>query len=72
MQHPEKVMEEAYRVLRSGGRYAFTVWCTPEQVDNIKNSVDMAPQYFSGSVGSDLQERRSGPNDLGATNNRAP
>lgn len=28
---PERAMAEACRVLRSGGRYTFTVWCTPEQ-----------------------------------------
>ena len=26
---PDKMIAEAYRVLRSGGRYAFTTWCTP-------------------------------------------
>ncbi len=28
---PEKAMAEAYRVLVPGGRYAFTVWCPPEE-----------------------------------------
>jgi SAM-dependent methyltransferase len=37
MAEPEKAMAEAYRVLRSGGRYAFTVWCGP----------DRGPSYFS-------------------------
>jgi ubiquinone/menaquinone biosynthesis C-methylase UbiE len=31
MEHPERAVAEAYRVLRRGGRYAFTVWCTPAQ-----------------------------------------
>jgi SAM-dependent methyltransferase len=35
MQQPERAMKEAYRVLRSGGRYAFTVWCTPEQGSDL-------------------------------------
>ncbi len=28
-QHPEKAIAEALRVLRPGGRYAFTMWCVP-------------------------------------------
>jgi SAM-dependent methyltransferase len=27
----DKAIEEAYRVLKPGGRYAFTVWCGPDQ-----------------------------------------
>jgi SAM-dependent methyltransferase len=35
MQQPERAMMEACRVLRSGGRYTFTVWCTPEQGSDL-------------------------------------
>lgn len=28
---PEKALLEAYRVLRSGGRFAFSVWCGPQE-----------------------------------------
>jgi len=28
---PDKAIGEAFRVLRSGGRYAFTVWCSPDK-----------------------------------------
>ena len=35
MQQPERAMVEACRVLRSGGRYTFTVWCTPEQGSDL-------------------------------------
>src|SRR5206468_11528033 len=28
---PERALSEAYRVLRSGGRIAFTVWDTPDK-----------------------------------------
>lgn len=31
MSEPERAVAEAYRVLRSGGRYAFTVWSAPER-----------------------------------------
>jgi SAM-dependent methyltransferase len=30
MPEPERAIAEAYRVLRAGGRYAFTVWATPK------------------------------------------
>ncbi len=29
LQHPEKAIAEALRVLRPGGKYAFTMWCLP-------------------------------------------
>jgi SAM-dependent methyltransferase len=29
--HPEKALVEAYRVLRNGGRFAFSVWCNPKE-----------------------------------------
>lgn len=29
---PEQGIAEAFRVLKPGGRFAFTVWCTPEKV----------------------------------------
>lgn len=31
MAQPEQAIKEAWRVLKSGGRYAFTVWCSPDQ-----------------------------------------
>jgi ubiquinone/menaquinone biosynthesis C-methylase UbiE len=33
---PEKAIAEAYRVLRTGGRYAFTVWNTPDNAVGFK------------------------------------
>jgi SAM-dependent methyltransferase len=29
--HPEKALVEAHRVLRPGGRFAFSVWCNPKE-----------------------------------------
>lgn len=29
LQHPERAITEALRVLRPGGKYAFTMWCVP-------------------------------------------
>lgn len=31
VEHPETAMAEAHRVLRNGGRYTFTTWCSPDQ-----------------------------------------
>ena len=39
---PDKAIAEAYRVLASGGRFAFTVWCDPTK----------GPSYFSLLFGS--------------------
>jgi len=30
---PDKAFAEAFRVLRSGGRYALTVWCAPDKAE---------------------------------------
>ena len=44
IQQPEKAMGEACRVLRSGGRYTFTVWCTPEQGSELFGLIQGAIQ----------------------------
>jgi ubiquinone/menaquinone biosynthesis C-methylase UbiE len=31
LERPEQAIKEAWRVLKSGGSYTFTVWCSPEQ-----------------------------------------
>ncbi|MBK5105004.1 MAG: methyltransferase domain-containing protein [Burkholderiales bacterium] len=44
MANPERVIKEAWRVLRSGGRYTFTVWCSPDQGGEFFNLVMGAVQ----------------------------
>jgi ubiquinone/menaquinone biosynthesis C-methylase UbiE len=31
MPSPDRAIAEAYRVLKAGGRYAFTVWASPDR-----------------------------------------
>ena len=31
LEHPDLAIAEAYRVLKPGGRYSYTVWCPPEE-----------------------------------------
>ena len=33
---PEQAVAEAHRVLKPGGHFAFTVWCTPDRVETFK------------------------------------
>ncbi len=44
VQQPERAMAEAWRVLRSSGRYTFTVWCTPEQGSDLFATIQGAIQ----------------------------
>jgi ubiquinone/menaquinone biosynthesis C-methylase UbiE len=38
--HPEQAIAEAFRVLKAGGRYAWTVWCGPEKTRLLKLALD--------------------------------
>ncbi len=40
--YPDKAIAEAFRVLKPGGRYAFTVWRSPEEVETF--------QIFRGAI----------------------
>jgi len=31
LEHPDRAIAEAFRVLKPGGRYTYSVWCAPEQ-----------------------------------------
>ena len=44
--NPEQGISEAHRVLRPGGRYAFTVWCSPEQGHELLGLVMGAIQEY--------------------------
>jgi SAM-dependent methyltransferase len=51
MAQPERVVKEAWRVLRIGGRYAFTVWCGPVQGgDFFKLVMDAVQEHGSPDV----------------------
>lgn len=42
---PEKALAEAHRVLRSGGRFAFSVWCRPEETIGFGIVLRAVEQY---------------------------
>ena len=46
MAQPERVIKEAWRVLKRGGRYTFTVWCSPDQGGDFFQLVMGAVQKF--------------------------
>ncbi len=61
---PPKVVAEARRVLRSGGRLAFSVWCGPD--------VDTALGYVFGAIGQYGAADIALPPGPGATDYAAP
>jgi SAM-dependent methyltransferase len=52
LEDPERALSEARRVLRSGGRYSFTVWCTPDQgLDLWRLVLDAVEEHGTLDVG---------------------
>jgi SAM-dependent methyltransferase len=47
---PETAVREAHRVLRAGGRFAFTVWATPDQTLGFRVALDALDRFGDPSV----------------------
>jgi ubiquinone/menaquinone biosynthesis C-methylase UbiE len=47
---PGKAVAEAYRVLRSGGQFAFSVWCGPTKAKVLTLIADTVQKHSDGSV----------------------
>lgn len=47
---PDKAIAEAFRVLAPGGRYAFTVWCTPDRAELLGLALQAVAAHADTSV----------------------
>ena len=47
---PGKAAAEAYRVLRPGGRFAFSIWCGPAKAKVLSLIADTVQRHMDGSV----------------------
>jgi ubiquinone/menaquinone biosynthesis C-methylase UbiE len=47
MENPEKAIQEAFRVLRAGGRYAFTLWFGAEDGNEFQQIVQVALRTYA-------------------------
>jgi SAM-dependent methyltransferase len=47
---PGKAAAEAYRVLRPGGRFAFSIWCGPAKAKVLSLIADTVQRHVDGSV----------------------
>ncbi len=43
-QHPERALAQAHRVLRPGGRAAYTVWAPPDQSPGLRSRLRLHPR----------------------------
>ena len=50
MAQPEQAMKEAFRVLKAGGRYAFTVWASPDKHEFFKLTMPVIQTHADMSV----------------------
>lgn len=50
LEQPEKALKEAFRVTSPGGKFALTVWSTPDKAVAFKRVVDSVNQYGDSSV----------------------
>ncbi|MDA0822860.1 MAG: class I SAM-dependent methyltransferase [Proteobacteria bacterium] len=55
LQHPQRAIAQAYRVLKAGGRYTYTVWCPPDQGGEFFGFLMSAIQAH-GDLNVDLPE----------------
>lgn len=47
---PQKAVSEAYRVVKSGGRYAFSQWCAPAESDFFRITMGSIAKFADMSV----------------------
>jgi ubiquinone/menaquinone biosynthesis C-methylase UbiE len=50
LEQPEKALAEAFRVTKPGGKFALTVWSTPDKAVAFKRVVDAVNQHGDSSV----------------------
>lgn len=47
---PQKAVSEAYRVIKTGGRYAFSQWCAPAESDFFRITMGSIAKYADMSI----------------------
>lgn len=70
LSNPEQAMEEVYRVLHDGGRFAFSVWAPPSEAQGfllVQNAIDQAGNPSVSIPPGPPFFRFSAPNETEAT-----